>query len=199
MPAEIAEAGGRGARDDGQAARQRRQRQLRVHLEHPLFLQPGDGPLAGQLQFADGKGRIDVVDDQRQAVQDRIGNLDPDQHRHAGREGAAGLRFEIRPDHPPGRSPDDGRHLGQQGVGFGIFFHQGQIAVTRRILLQFADFGLQPHRVEKSVFERLFHPLLQGHQTDGFSLLHIHNSLLTNIRKILDIFSYFCTVISLRP
>ena len=62
MPLEVAPARRRLAGNHGQPPRQRRKRKLAVHLEHPLLLQPGDGALAGQLEFAHGERGVDVVD-----------------------------------------------------------------------------------------------------------------------------------------
>lgn len=159
---EIAPASSRRARDDGQAPREKRKRQLCVHIEHTFRFEPGDGALPRQFQFADGKGRVYVVDYERKAVKDRIAYLNPHKDRQARRQGPAGLGLEIRFDHPPGRGPDDSRRPGQQGVRARVFLDQGQIAVPGRVLLEFADFGLQPDRLEEMVFQMTFHLLLQG-------------------------------------
>ena len=160
--------------DDGQAPGQQRELELGVHAEHPFCLQPGDGPLAGQFQIAHREGRVDVVDHQRQPVEHRVADLHPDQHPHAHLQRTPRLRLEIRADHPPGRGPCDGGSLGQQRIGIRVLFHQREVAVPRWMLLQFADLGLQPDRLEEGLFEPLFHLLLQGKQTRRIVRFHVH-------------------------
>ena len=151
VPAEIAIAGGRLRGDHRQAVRQPRQGQFLLHVHVAPGRQLLDGFFALEGRFAEGEGRIDVIDEKADAVKLAVAHLHAHEDGNPGTEFLAGrllekgleLRVMPLPDHRPGL-----RH----GLAAAAL-RQAQVAVPVRARTPLADLGLDPHLLREGILD----------------------------------------------
>ena len=169
MPAEIPVPGRPFGGNHRQALRKVGQMQPFLPVEEVFLFQPRQRLLATALRLSQGKGGVDLVDDQGDAVDFMIGDLHPRQHLDTrGKRGAGGGR-EILADNGITGAPDDGPDLRHDPAFLAL--GEFQVAVPGRIDLESGDLRPHPDPVRKGPFNGPSQPLLQRQQIDRLTII----------------------------
>ena len=158
--AEILIPGGVGARHDGHALHDHRQRDFAVHLPDAVLLQLRDGLLALAFQVAQRVRGVHIGDLQREAVEFVVGDQHFGQHLQSRCEPLSRFGLEVAGDAGVVGLPDHGPGLRRGDSVVAALLDEFEVAVARVVDLDVGDLGAHPEGQGELTFERRFHAAL---------------------------------------
>ena len=180
MVAEIAPAGGRIGRDDRQAVRQGRQGKGLLPVDQALFLEFGDGLAPDPLLLPEGRPRVQLFDDERQAEDFVVTDPDPGKDGHPGLQVGAGFLPEHGGKQEIAVAPDDGPDLGHHPALLSLA--ELEVAVTA-LHADRTDLRPHPDTVREQVLDPLLQVPLEGQQIHEIIFHHKVPRTVANLAK----------------